>query len=85
MATPSGVSPDTGTDWGQFRRQMPVARRWAYLDHAAVAPISGPARDCLLKWTDEITYQGSTPRPAWDDVVFSSPFSRRGHAVVPPA
>jgi len=65
MAPPTAVLPGMGTDWGGFRRQMPVAQRWAYLDHAAVAPISGPARDCLLKWADEIACQGSISYPAW--------------------
>ena len=44
LTTPSESPPCGTTDWGQFRRQMPVAGRWAYFDHAAVAPLSGPAR-----------------------------------------
>ena len=27
--------------WVEFRRQMPVTGRWAYFDHAAVAPLPG--------------------------------------------
>jgi len=53
------------TDWEKFRRQMPVARRWAYFDHAAVSPISGPARDVLLEWAEQIARHGCTPYPDW--------------------
>jgi len=52
-------------DWQGFRRQMPVARHWAYLDHAAVAPLSGPAHDALLKWAEDATYNGDTGCAAW--------------------
>lgn len=52
-------------DWDEFRRQMPIARRWAYLDHAAVAPLSGPAQDALLKWAQDATDNGATPYRAW--------------------
>lgn len=41
---------------------MPVADRWAYLDHAAVAPLSGPARDRIARWADEACREGD---PAW--------------------
>lgn len=44
---------------------MPVADRWAYLDHAAVAPISGPARDALTKWADDATHNGGTGYQRW--------------------
>jgi hypothetical protein len=26
---------------------MPVSRKWAYFDHAAVAPITGPAAEAM--------------------------------------
>ncbi len=29
------------SNWLQFREQMPVTERWAYLDHAAVRPCPG--------------------------------------------
>ena len=44
---------------------MPVARRWAYLDHAAVAPLTGPARSALTEWADDATYNGATRYSAW--------------------
>ena len=51
--------------WGEFRRRMPVARRWAYLDHAAVAPLSGPAADLLAEWSGEAARDGATPYRQW--------------------
>jgi cysteine desulfurase/selenocysteine lyase len=44
--------------WGQFRLQMPVAERWAYFDHAAVAPLSLPASRALVDWADEMASNG---------------------------
>ena len=44
MESISGLPRGVSTDWDAFRRQMPVTERWAYFDHAAVAPLSGPAR-----------------------------------------
>ena len=65
----AGKSSNSGNmaDWAEFRRQMPVTRRWAYLDHAAVAPLSGPGRDALLQWLDEAASDGSAPYRAWMD------------------
>lgn len=51
--------------WDEFRRQMPVASRWAYLDHAAVAPWTAPARDALRAWADDLAANGDTNWPAW--------------------
>jgi selenocysteine lyase/cysteine desulfurase len=44
---------------------MPVTRRWAYFDHAAVAPLSGPAQAALAQWTDDATLNGDVGCPAW--------------------
>jgi cysteine desulfurase / selenocysteine lyase len=52
-------------DWGEFRRQMPVTRRWAYFDHAAVAPLSGPAQRALAAWAEEAATQGSALYHGW--------------------
>ena len=55
----------TAADWSVFRRQMPVARRWAYFDHAAVAPLSGPAQQALSSWAEDATANGAAHYPAW--------------------
>jgi selenocysteine lyase/cysteine desulfurase len=44
---------------------MPISRQWAYLDHAAVAPLSGPAHEALAAWASDATANGSVNYPAW--------------------
>ena len=44
---------------------MPSARTWAYLDHAAVAPISGPARQALWQWALEAAEHGAAHYATW--------------------
>lgn len=51
--------------WEEFRQQMPVAERWAYLDHAAVAPIPGPAAEAVKRWADQAATQGEICSPEW--------------------
>jgi cysteine desulfurase/selenocysteine lyase len=53
-------------DWTDFRRQMPVARKWAYFDHACVAPIPRPAFDAISKWASESMLEGDTVWTGWD-------------------
>lgn len=63
MAEPSTTC--VAGDWDDFRRQMPIARQWAYFDHAAVAPMSGPAQAALVNWAEDATVNGSANYPAW--------------------
>ncbi len=49
----------------RLREAMPVAKNWAYFDHAAVAPISGPAADVLSDWLAEASEQGDTRWLDW--------------------
>ncbi|NOY42194.1 MAG: aminotransferase class V-fold PLP-dependent enzyme [Planctomycetes bacterium] len=49
----------------QLREAMPIASRWAYFDHAAVAPISGPAADALRFWLEESSQHGDTRWLDW--------------------
>lgn len=58
----------TAIDWQAFRDQMPVWRRWVFLDHAAVAPLSLPAQQAMLEWMTDQAENG---------VVNSSRWSRR--------
>ena len=51
--------------WDQLRRQMPVAQTLAYLDHAAVAPITAPAREAVLRWGSEAAEVGDLAWPRW--------------------
>jgi len=52
-------------NWSTFRRQMPIAGRWAYFDHAAVAPLSEPARTVLAAWADDVASNGDVYWPRW--------------------
>jgi cysteine desulfurase / selenocysteine lyase len=41
-------------DWGLLRdSEFPVSRRWAYFDHAAVAPLPRRSGDVLRAWASE--------------------------------
>ena len=51
--------------WVEFRSHMPVARRWAYMDHAAVAPLPTPTRDAVQQWCREATEKGDVAWPRW--------------------
>jgi selenocysteine lyase/cysteine desulfurase len=44
---------------------MPVARRWAYFDHAAVAPLSGPAQAAVAEWLEQSALDGDVHCRLW--------------------
>ena len=67
MMIPAGQSDERQAPWADFRRRMPVARNWAYFDHAAVAPLSGPAQDAILNWVRDAAADGDIHCPAWAD------------------
>ena len=48
-----------------FRRQMPVTRSWAYMDHAAVSPLTEPARAALAEWADDVAANGLVHITRW--------------------
>lgn len=45
-------------DWNELRRECPVVERWAYFDHAAVAPLTERARRTLVEWAGDLTENG---------------------------
>src|SRR5690606_8569790 len=51
--------------WRQIRQQMPVVRKWAYFDHAAVAPLPEPARVAVHEWADHFTENGVIDWNRW--------------------
>jgi len=59
------TQPAEKADWAVFRREMPVTRQWAYLDHAAVAPISGPAHRAIVRWSEDAVANGDAYYQAW--------------------
>ncbi|RIK86659.1 MAG: aminotransferase [Planctomycetota bacterium] len=50
---------------GLFRQQMPVARKWAYFDHAAVAPVTAPAAAAMHRCVDQSLAEGDTVWTQW--------------------
>jgi selenocysteine lyase/cysteine desulfurase len=44
---------------------MPVTDRWAYFDHAAVAPLPQPAAETLAVYARQASEQGDTVWPTW--------------------
>ncbi len=52
-------------NWNEFRNSFPVTRRWAYFDHAAVAPLSGPAQRALAEWAADLAENGVVHEPEW--------------------
>jgi cysteine desulfurase/selenocysteine lyase len=57
-------SPQT-VAWEQFRRRMPITRRWAYFDHAAVAPLTGPAQEAIAHWNEDAATNGAAFYSSW--------------------
>jgi selenocysteine lyase/cysteine desulfurase len=52
-------------DWSRVRAEFPVTERWVFLDHAAVAPLSAPARRALIDYADEAAAHGVVAEPRW--------------------
>jgi cysteine desulfurase/selenocysteine lyase len=52
-------------DWTAFRNEMPVTKRWAFLDHAAVAPLTGRARQALCDWAADVAANGVVTEQEW--------------------
>jgi selenocysteine lyase/cysteine desulfurase len=54
-------------DWDALRQaEFPVAERWAYLDHAAVAPLPRRAGDVLRAWAEDQEHNGVVHWPSWE-------------------
>src|SRR5262249_49302215 len=53
-------------DWTQLREEFPVTRRWAFFDHAAVAPISGRAQHAMAEWAADVAENGAVHFQRWD-------------------
>lgn len=51
----------------EFRAQFPVTRRWAFLDHAAVAPLSLPAAAAINEYADSLAGNGIAAVKHWLD------------------
>ncbi|OAI51393.1 aminotransferase class V [Planctomycetaceae bacterium SCGC AG-212-F19] len=56
-------------DWKQLREAMPVTRRWAFFDHAAVAPITERARVAMNEYAADLAENGDVNERRWVDRV----------------
>jgi selenocysteine lyase/cysteine desulfurase len=54
-------------DWSAFRAEFPVTARWAFLDHAAVAPLSVPAVRALHEYAASLAENGIAAFRPWFD------------------
>lgn len=61
----ASIAPEIQKVRQRLRAQMPVVKKWAYFDHAAVAPLTVPAAEALRKYTDEALSEGDTVWPNW--------------------
>ena len=52
-------------NWDDFRDHFPVTRRWAFLDHAAVAPIPDVAVRALEEYGRSLAGNGIAVFPEW--------------------
>src|SRR5882757_7972109 len=52
-------------DWPALRDEFPVTKRWAFLDHAAVAPLSAACARTLHEYADDYAAHGATAVLRW--------------------
>jgi selenocysteine lyase/cysteine desulfurase len=62
MSPDSLEAPDR---WPSFRQQMPIAMRFAYFDHAAVAPLPAATQAAVARWAAQAACEGDTAWTAW--------------------
>ncbi len=57
----------TAIDWDSLREaEFPIARNWAYFDHAAVSPLPRRSGDALRAWTESQEKDGVVRWPEWE-------------------
>jgi cysteine desulfurase/selenocysteine lyase len=52
-------------DWTTFRSEFPVTKRWAFFDHAAVAPLPAPAVRALAEYAHSLAENGFAAVGEW--------------------
>jgi cysteine desulfurase / selenocysteine lyase len=60
------MTHSANTPWQRFRDSMPIVRKWAFFDHAACSPLTGPAHDAMALWLAEATDEGGTAWGHWN-------------------
>jgi selenocysteine lyase/cysteine desulfurase len=56
-------------NWDRLRDELPITRRWAFFDHAAVAPLSGPAQRAVNEWAADMADNGDVNEARWSQRV----------------
>jgi selenocysteine lyase/cysteine desulfurase len=57
--------------WEQYRPEFPVTERWAYMNHAAVAPLSRRAAAAMQGAIEDVCRNGVANHKDWDQVYSS--------------
>jgi hypothetical protein len=52
-------------DWEKLRVEFPITRRWAFFDHAAVAPLTARAQKALIDWAADMAENGDVQEHLW--------------------
>src|SRR5204863_4409291 len=52
-------------DWSRYRAEMPITQRWAFFDHAAVAPITARAQKAITEWAADMAENGDVMEHRW--------------------
>jgi selenocysteine lyase/cysteine desulfurase len=52
-------------DWTHWRTHFPIAAHWAFLDHAAVAPLPAPAVQAIRVYADRLAVTGAIGYADW--------------------
>ncbi len=55
--------------WDEFRAKMPVVEKWAYFDHAGVAPLPRPTADVLIEFARDNAANGVAGWNRWRSTV----------------
>jgi cysteine desulfurase/selenocysteine lyase len=67
IKVPRTLSPHLPMNWSDFRSQFPVTSRWAFLDHAAVAPLPRTAMNALAEYGANLAENGVAAVKDWID------------------
>jgi len=57
--------------WELYRGEFPVTRQWAYMNHAAVAPLSQRAASAMQGTVEDVCRHGVIHHQQWDQVYAS--------------
>src|SRR5437868_9380733 len=52
-------------DWSSLRSQFPITRRWAFFDHAAVAPLPICTQQAISAWLLDLVENGDVHESQW--------------------